>query len=126
MRLARAKLEPRQYRINRVVRELGELLGSKEVAKNCKAVAARFVGTDPIGADVRLDREYYRGGGTALRTLSPVLRGEGRVRGQRVAIWRGSQVDAFVPSPQPSPLSTGERENDAFCVFGGAAGHDTA
>src|SRR5438309_1159195 len=47
----------------------------------------------------------------ALRTLSPVLRGEGRVRGQRVEIWRRSQIDAFVPSPQPSPLSTGEREN---------------
>ena len=39
----------------------------------------------------------------ALTTLSPVLRGEGRVRGQRVAIWRGSQVNAFVPSPKPLP-----------------------
>src|SRR5947209_12880153 len=43
-----------------------------------------------------------------IRTLSPVLRGEGRVRGQRVAIWRGSQIERSVPSPQPSPLSTGE------------------
>src|SRR5262249_33851816 len=40
------KLEPRQYRINSVVRELGELLGSADVARNCKNVAARFAGTD--------------------------------------------------------------------------------
>src|SRR5579862_3264390 len=56
----------------------------------------------------------------ALRTLSPVLRGEGRVRGQ----WHGrlardssedhgrdarATCSASVRSPQPSPLSTGER-----------------
>ena len=42
----------------------------------------------------------------ALRTLSPVLRGEGRVRGQRVAIRRDSQIRAVVPSPQPSSMKT--------------------
>jgi UDP:flavonoid glycosyltransferase YjiC (YdhE family) len=43
------KLEPRQYRIKSVVRELGELLGSPDVATNCKDVAARFSGSDPLG-----------------------------------------------------------------------------
>ena len=33
------------------------------------------------------------------------------MRGQRIAKWRRSQVDAFVP--QPSPLITGERERIA-------------
>src|SRR5947208_15156442 len=43
------------------------------------------------------------------REPSPLYSGEGRVRGQRVAIWRGLQVEAF--NPHPGPLPGREREN---------------
>src|SRR5882724_11703543 len=46
---------------------------------------------------LRTDVDGVGEGLRRIRTLSPVLRGEGRVRGQRVAILRGSQVASVRP-----------------------------
>jgi UDP:flavonoid glycosyltransferase YjiC (YdhE family) len=55
MRLGVArKLEPRQFRLDRVAQELQVLLESSEVARTCRQVASRFVDVDPIGQTCEL------------------------------------------------------------------------
>jgi rhamnosyltransferase subunit B len=47
------KLEPRQFRAQRIARELSDLLSSERVSASCKAIARRFIGTDPLGDTCR-------------------------------------------------------------------------
>jgi UDP:flavonoid glycosyltransferase YjiC (YdhE family) len=42
-------ISPKGFRGHRVAKALGELLQSPEVAKQCRAVAAKFHGADPLG-----------------------------------------------------------------------------
>src|SRR6266478_8013129 len=65
----------------------------------------------------------------AIRTLSPVHRGEGRVRGERCANYSGRRLARAAPHPNPLPRVQGRgrtRGARSSCVASSAAVCDSA